>query len=361
MSILGIYATYEVYRIVNDNINAYYKENNKEIIYIIGNGWGAYYLSKKLNKNKFIPIIIAPNKKVLNTPKLINLIEDENANVEFINPFAYIINDEVIDINPISKKIITTSKIIDYNKVIFSIGSESNDYGIDGVKDYTIKIKNKDDVIFLRDKITNKKLNYCIIGSGPTGIELASKLQKHSITINVIEGLDSILPGFTNETKSSITKYLLKNNINLYLQNFVKKINKNSIITNNLDIPFDVVIWTGGVKFNGYEKTKLYYTLKSISNISMRGIIVNDNFSIGNNNDIYCIGDMVANKGPPTAQNAKIQAEWLANYLNNEYNEEFVVKEKGKILHLVNKLYVESKIYNGFLPKYFDYLFDFFN
>ena len=41
----------------------------REKVYVVGNGWGSYYFVKNLNKNKFEPIIIAPNQKVLNTPK----------------------------------------------------------------------------------------------------------------------------------------------------------------------------------------------------------------------------------------------------------------------------------------------------
>jgi hypothetical protein len=58
-----------------------YKDNKKETVYVVGNGWGSYFFVKNLDKKKFNPVIIAPNTKVLDTPKLTNLIINPNAQV----------------------------------------------------------------------------------------------------------------------------------------------------------------------------------------------------------------------------------------------------------------------------------------
>ena len=80
------------------------KKNDREKVYVVGNGWGSYFFVKNLDKSKFNPIIIAPNKKVLNTPKLTNLLIDPDAQVEFDNPYAEIITDMVEDIDVKKKK-----------------------------------------------------------------------------------------------------------------------------------------------------------------------------------------------------------------------------------------------------------------
>lgn len=52
---------------------------------------------------------------------------------------------------------------------------------------------------------------------------------------------------------------------------------------------------------------------------------------------------------------------WLLKYLNNKNNkkiEEFKVTKKGKLIHLENKIYIESKYYNGYIIKPISYIID---
>ena len=342
-----------------------YNNDKRKKICIVGNGWSSYYLSKNLDKKKYFVQIIAPNEKILNTPKLIKSI-NEDIDVELENKTTPIINDLVLDINEKTNKIVTEKFIIDYDYIVFCIGSEYNDFNIEGVNKYAFKIKNKDDINVLKEKLNNLDgKEICIIGSGPTGIELASKLKNMNYNVNIIEGLDNILPGFNNITKNEIKNYLNDNKINLNLKNFVKKIDSQKIYTNEKEFKYDLVIWTGGIKFNGFKKTKLYNSINNIKEIQPRGINVNNDFTINNNKNIFCLGDMVANKGPPTAQNAKYQSIWLAEYFNNNLDtkwkeeNEFENKELGKILHLDDKLYMESYFYSGYLNKFCDYIIDY--
>ena len=365
-------------------VNKINKDNKeKEKVYVIGNGWGSYYFTKNLNKNKYEPIIIAPNLQVLNTPKLTNLLSDSNAKVEFQNPHGKIIQDSIQDIDIDNKNLITSSgNIIPYKYVVLSIGSETNDFGIDGVNTHTYKFKTISDAITIREKLSclnNVNKQIYIIGSGITGIEIASKIKNisNNSNIKIIEGLDSIMQGTNDKTKNDIWQNLTNTNIQFNTCTMVKSINNNNInvlktktnLIENLkfDNINDIIIWTGGVKFNGYGKSKLYHTLNKIVLIKPRGIDVYDNFSIGQNYPIYCIGDMVANKGPPTAQNAKIQGEWLAKYFNSNFNENFLQsnnfesKSKGKIIHLSTGTYMESNYYSGYIPKFLDKIIEWIN
>lgn len=231
----------------------------------------------------------------------------------------------------------------------------------------------------MRHVLINNKINdICVIGSGPTGVELCSTLNikynslKNSqfTQINLVEAMNNILSSFSEKTKDMIKQHLSKsNNIQIFLDTPVLKITQNHIMTNKYSIKSDLTIWTGGVKFNGYRQTSLYYTLDKLlsenNKITPRGINVNDNFTI-NLTNIYCLGDMVANKGPPTAQNAKLQAKWLANYFNKQMDKSlspFVIPNANKttkLLHLRDKIYIESPIYNGFMPEWMNIMIDHF-
>lgn len=338
----------------------YNKYYDREEIYIIGNGWSSYYLIKNLDKRKYKTIIISKNNKILNTPKLVKSLKNNN-DYNFKNLNTDIIINKVIDID--ENKIITKHKNYKYKNVVFCIGSDTNNYGIKGVKEYSYKFKTLEDMNKLKETLNNKKLkNICIIGSGAVGIELSILLKNNGYNIKVIEGMNNILPGFNKKTKEDIEKYLEKKNIELYKNNFVKCIEKDKIITNKNIFNYDIAIWSGGIKFSGYENTILFKTLNKYKRITPRGIEVNNNFSINDKNNIFCIGDMVSNKGPPTAQNAKNQAVWLSKYLNNNKKEidEYKIREKGKVLHLCEDMYLENEIFNGFILKPINYIIDFF-
>jgi len=321
---------------ISDYINL---SNNKEkeLVYVVGNGWASYYFVKNLDKSKFKPVIIAPNKDILNTPKLVNRVMDPDANVEFPNPYAEKIQDIVEDINTSNSTLITKSgAIYPYKRVVFAIGSEPNDFGIPGVDVHTLKLKTISDADLLRNKISNLSLNSTIyiVGSGVTGIELGSKLNNNIFGIKIIEGMGEILPGFNGKTKSVIFDYLTRidGQLEIKLSNMVKSINQNQItislgdkstINENYRKVQDLIIWTGGVRFNGFGRTKLFESLNKITPIKPRGLDVGLDFSLKTNNIIYCLGDMVGNAGPPTAQNAKNQGIWLAGYFNSGFDADF--------------------------------------
>ena len=370
--------------VLPQRINDYIKINKnkeKELVYVVGNGWSSYYFVKNIDKNKFKPVIIAPNKNVLNTPKLVNRVVDPEAIVEFPNPYAEKILDIVTDIDVGSKKIITGSGVkYPYKRVVFAIGSEPNDFGIQGVSEHTMKFKTIGDADLLRNKILNMGLNSTIyiVGSGVTGIELGSKLTNEKFGIKIIEGMGEILPGYNSKTKVDIKNYITNTNgyIDLKLEHMVKLINQNqitmslgdkSIVNEKYEKEKNLIIWTGGVRFNGYGCTQLFKTLNSITPIKPRGLDVEPDFSLKNNNMIYCLGDMVGNAGPPTAQNAKNQGIWLAGYFNSGFDSDYLktnpyeIKSKGKLVHLDNKVYLESDLYSGFVPNFVDKIIEWIN
>ena len=354
-------------------------DNKKEKVYVIGNGWGAYFFVKNLDKQKYIPIIIAPNKKVLNTPKLTNLVIDPDARVEFPNPYGDIILDQLENINPNDKILITKSgSKYEYKYVVMSIGSEPNDFGIPGVEENTFKFKTITDANIIREKLSSGiNNNVFIVGSGITGIELGSKIGL-KYNVKIIEGLGSILPGFNDKTKLIICDWIKKNqtNIQIDLNTMVKSIelNKINILSNNVanqylfDNKKDLIIWTGGVRFCGFSKSTLYKSLNQITPIiKPRGIDVSEDFSIGFSTGIFCIGDMVGNMGPPSAQNARLQGEWLAKYFNSGFDKEYLKLNKfesvskGKLVHMVSNTYLESEYYSGFIPGIIDKIIEWVN
>ena len=286
----------------------------------------------------YIFITTSSHPNVLNTPKLVERVVDSSTVVEFPNPYTDKIQDLVENIDIENSTLITKSgSKYQFKRVVFAIGSEPNDFGIQGVDAHTYKFKTIEDADLLRNKISNLSLNSTvyIVGSGITGIELGSKLNNNIFGIKIIEGMGEILPGFNSKTKSVIYDYLTKTNgqLEIKLSNMVKLIDQNKIIISlgdkstineNYRKVQDLIIWTGGVRFNGFGRTKLFRTLNTITPIKPRGLDVEPDFSLKEHNKIYCLGDMVGNAGPPSAQNAKNQGIWLAQYFNYGFDADYI-------------------------------------
>lgn len=331
-----------MYRAVFLNIyqkmNDYKNNNNKPNVLVIGNGWSGNSFCKSLDKSKFNLTIIDKNDYFLETHKMSSKY---NPIKQITIPNSHFIQDEVQEINTANNQVILTNGIINYDYLIFALGSEVNTFNILGVDKHCMFYKNRED-LHKTKQLFNKDI--AVIGGGVTGIELAYKLYKNNPNLEIIEALD-ILPNYSENTKNKIKKDLASKNIKLYNRHRATEIrpieqtdfNKYEITLdnhiNNFSKQYDNIIWTAGIKRH-----------------SLKPEVSENVFVIGDNSKV----------NPPTAQKAKQEGRWLAKYFNNDFNEKFQnfeFKEKGKIIHTDNGLYIE--ITNNstiWLPECFNWL-----
>ena len=82
--------------------------------------------------------------------------------------------------------------------------------------------------------------------------------------------------------------------------------------TNKVSIPYDIVIWCGGIK-----KSHLTETILSLLNIQHnKGIPTDGRMKVTNTKNVYALGDCAYSGLPPTAQVASQQGEYLARTFN---------------------------------------------
>ena len=73
---------------------------------------------------------------------------------------------------------------------------------------------------------------------------------------------------------------------------------------------------------------------------------------------IYAIGDITLS-GPPTAQNAKQQGEYLARFFNNDFvGPDYKYIERGKIIHTKDWIIIETRYGSFRVPYLFEPLLD---
>jgi len=327
-------------------------------IVIIGGGFGGLSFLKAARKSKnnftlidqtnhhlFQPLLYQVATAVLSpsdiTVPIRNLFKnDKNVNV---------VLDEVIDINQSNNSLkLSSGNKINYDELLICVGSSYSYFGNDEWSIHSNGLKNLNDALDIRDNILKafenaesekdnvKKLsylNFVIIGGGPTGVELAGSIAElayknikneyrnfniEEINVHLIEAGNTILPDYSKILSSKASKYLQKLGVNLQLNEKVLNIENNKVTTEKDNYFTNNIIWAAGNKANPLIE-KLNTEVDKFGRV-----VVNNDFSIKNNNSIYVIGDAANyknNNGEPLPGIAPVaiqQGKYLAKILTSE-------------------------------------------
>ena len=342
-------------------------------IVIIGGGFGGLSFLKaarkssnnftiidKTNHHLFQPLLYQVATAVLSpadiTVPIRNLFKnDKNVNV---------VLDEVIDINQQTNSLLLKSgNEINYDTLLISVGSSYSYFGNDNWSSHSHGLKNLNDALDIRDNILkafekaeNEKnpelklsyLNFVIIGGGPTGVELAGSIAElayknikneyrnfntSDINVYLVEGGPDILPDYSRDLSDKASKYLQKLGVTLRLNEKVMDIEDKKVTTEKETYLTNNIIWAAGNKAN-----PLIDKLKTeVDNFGR--VIVNDDFSIIENNSIYVIGDASNYKNfdgkplpgiaPVAIQQGKYLAKKIISNKSTESLKKFKYKDKG--------------------------------
>ena len=230
-----------------------------------------------------------------------------------------LICDEIIGLRADTKKLVLKKAgELPYEFLVLALGSETNYFGIPGLKENSFTLKTPDDGLRLRDAIEdgikkNKALKIVVGGAGSTGIELIAefvnfvcalkeKFFPASKTCNVeywlIEASPEILPGFEPWVIKKTRKRLQRLGIQIKTDSLITSVTPHEIIfKNGSREPHDILIWTGGIK--GPE------TIKNFGlPLSPKGSIRIDEYLRAGDQDlnIFAIGDNATFQNPKTGK-----------------------------------------------------------
>lgn len=342
-------------------------------IVIIGGGFGGLSFLKaarkssnnftiidKTNHHLFQPLLYQVATAVLSpadiTVPIRNLFKnDKNVNV---------VLDEVIDINQQTNSLLLKSgNEINYDTLLISVGSSYSYFGNDNWGSHSHGLKNLNDALDIRDNILKafekaeseknlelklSYLNFVIVGGGPTGVELAGSIAElayknikneyrnfntSDINVYLVEGGPDILPDYSRDLSDKASKYLQKLGVTLRLNEKVMDIEDKKVTTEKETYLTNNIIWAAGNKAN-----PLIDKLKTeVDNLGR--VIVNDDFSIIENNSIYVIGDASNYKNfdgkplpgiaPVAIQQGKYLAKKITSNKSSENVKKFKYKDKG--------------------------------
>lgn len=262
---------------------------SREKIVIIGGGFAGLHLAKRLNnKNKKVIVIDKVNHHMFQ-PLFYQVacgrIEPSNISFPFRKIFQRSRNiqyrmAEVERILPEQNKIIMSGSEITYDKLVIATGCKTNFFGNEKMEALTFGMKNTQEAIAIRNHVllTFEKLiiekkrsddgnwNIVIVGSGPTGVEMAGAFAEmkseilprdyphmnfSNLNIILVSSTPTSLSVMSEESQKMSEKYLKDLGVRFMSSEFVVDYDGDKVfLKSGKTIPSNNVIWAAGVTGN---------------------------------------------------------------------------------------------------------------
>lgn len=345
----------------------------REKIIIIGGGFAGLQLAKTLNnKNKKVLVLDRVNHHMFQ-PLFYQVacgrIEPSNISFPFRKIFQRSRNTqfrltEVKEIDTVNNKVITDEAEFSFDKLIIATGCKTNFFGNKDLESRAFGMKNTQEAISIRNHVlmTFEKLilekrrsddgnwNIVIVGSGPTGVELAGAFAEMKkkilprdypymnfdhLEIILVSSTEKPLAVMSTEAQNKSEEYLKDLGVTFLSQEYVTDYDGDKVfMKSGKTIPSNNVIWAAGVTGNvveGFPQEKL-----------IRNRYITDRYNkIKGYDNIFAIGDISYMETPkypqghPQVANVAItQAKNLGKNLlrkNTADWKEYEYEDKGSL------------------------------
>ncbi|CZS95913.1 probable alternative NADH-dehydrogenase NDH2 [Rhynchosporium agropyri] len=366
------YLAYGVYDLRHPD-DQFEPDPNKKNLVILGTGWGAVSLLKKLDTENYNVIVISPRNYFLFTPLLPScttgtvehrsimepirsITRHKKAAVKFYEAEATKIDSEnkVIYIDDNSDIKGSSSKTeVSYDMLVVSVGAENATFGIPGVREHSCFLKEIGDAQAIRKKIMDcvetatfkgqspeeveRLLHMVVVGGGPTGVEFAGELQdffdqdikkwipeiSDKFKVTLIEALPSVLPMFSKQLIEYTESTFKEEKITIMTKTAVKKVTETTVEAEATGpdgkkttqvLPYGLLVWATGNAVRPVVRD-LMSSIPAQKD-SRRGLAVNEYLVVQGTKDIWATGDCAVAGYAPTAQVASQEGAFLARLFN---------------------------------------------
>ena len=375
------------------------KKNPHKIV-IVGGGAGGLELATRLGKaygrgNKVIVTLVDKNRTHIWKPKLHEIASGSmdfgDHEVDYMaqahwNHFTFRIGElkgldrtnKTIDLYPYldsDGSPVTPIQQIEYDTLVVCVGSLSNDFGTQGVKEFALKLETQHDAKQFHSKMVNacirahhqkevihkRQLHVAIIGAGATGVELAAELHRTTrevvafglnridpekdIKVSLIEAAERILPALQPRFSLATEDLIKKLGVQVFTSSKVMEVMSTGIrLADGRVLESELVVWAAGVKAPDFLKD-----LGGLETNRINQLVVLDTLQTTRDIDIFALGDCAAcpcpdedgGRGgivPPRAQAAHQQAshlfEQIKRRLSNQSLRPYRYKDFGSLVSL---------------------------
>ena len=257
-----------------------------------------------------------------------------------------------------------------YDTLVFAVGSQTNDFGIKGVKEHCMFLDTRIEADtfhqhFFRNAYTahaqtaplrEGQLKIAIAGAGATGVELSAELHEainhlvefgldalpvDEVKITIIEAADRILPALPPGLSEKTENALAKINVEVLTEHRVSEATELGFITDKGGlIPSEIKVWAAGIKAPDFLAE-----IDGLETNNINQLVVKETLETTRDENIFALGDCAAcpmegtdENVPPRAQAANQQATMLVKSIKNRMNNEplptYTYVDYGSLINL---------------------------
>ncbi|KAL7902151.1 FAD/NAD(P)-binding domain-containing protein [Trichoderma sp. SZMC 28014] len=356
---------------------------SKEKIVIVGSGWGGYRLGYGIDHRQYDITLISPENTSAVTPLLASaacglfdprLAHEPLRRRDFHSKY---IKALVIDIDfttqtlvcqPAFEQLKDERFTVKYDKVILTPGCRSNTFGIPGVSENAIFVKNVANANMVRSRLNDilemaslpemseerqrQLLHVVIVGGGPTGIEVAAELTdlfdgdvgvlfphlKGKASVSVYDVAPQILAPFDQKLAEYATSALRTGKVNIKVNSHILRVTPDTFETREDGATsYGMLIWaTGNRSIPLVDKLSLRKTEHGLTRILTNNhlnALAPDGSILPN---VFAMGDAADIEGgtlPTTAEVAIQKADYIIKVLNKHEKSPFEYKQRSLVTY----------------------------
>ena len=328
--------------------------STSDAVVIVGGGFGGLFTALALQRRQpNCPIVlIEPRDRFLFQPLLYELLSEELKTWEVAPCYDQLlsnnicwIQDTVVHIDQTSRTLqLGSGDCLGWAQLVLATGSETNDFGIPGVKDHSSGFRDLKDVSRLKQWLNNlrqqrdAKAGLIIVGAGPTGVELACKLADlidGTASVRLVEMGTEILPGSAAFNRERAQAALERKGVVVQLNTSVRDVKSSTaVLADGSVLHHAGLIWTAG-------------SSPSIPAISpapalQRGrLAIDADLRLVGSVNCFALGDISALPGRPWPASAQVAmqqgdatAAAIASLRKGEEPNSFQFEDRGEMLSL---------------------------
>ena len=350
---------------------------SKKVV-VLGGGFAGINLIKKLSRDKRFQITLVDRNNYHFFPPLLYQVSTafiEPSNISY--PFRRMFQEKenvrfhmgsLQKVNIDTNSIETENGTLYYDYLILALGTETNYFGMQKVKDCSLPMKTIDEALNLRNTLLlnmekavrakdkaerDRFLNIVIAGGGPTGVELAGMLAQLGTNIArkeypeitdigshlyLVDAGKTLLAPMSAKAQGEAKEVLEKLGVKIILNTSVKDyVDRKVVLSDGQEIETNSLIWASGVVAREVPGLPKEVVARG------RRIIVDDYNRVQGTTNVFALGDLCyqttdpgfPNGHPQVAQVAIQGGEALAENLtklqNGEEMKPFRYNDKGSM------------------------------
>jgi NADH dehydrogenase len=276
------------YEATGSDAESHRSGNRRPRVVIVGGGFGGLNAARKLADAPVEVTLVDRNNYHLFQPLLYQVATAGLEPAQIAKPIRSILRSQhnlefrmasVTGIDLGAQKIETDDGPIGYDYLIVAVGAAVDHYGMEGVAEHSLKLKDLPDAVFVRNHILRcferavveadeaereRLLTFVIVGGGPTGVEMTGALTElvhlvlvrdypdldsGDVSIILLEMMDHLLPGFEAGLSEAARAKLVDKGADVRLGAAVEDYDGSTVVlADGGTIEAKTLLWAAGVR-----------------------------------------------------------------------------------------------------------------